>query len=253
MTELTQLPPAFWVAAPLTILFAYTVFGLSGFGTTAIAVPILAHWLPLTYLVPLMVLTDLAGAAFIGRQGRRHVSLPELKRLLPFMAAGIVVGVTVLVSVPKRPLDIALGALTIAIGLNAIANPVPKGTISAWWCVPTGIVAGAFAAAFGAGGPIHVAYLSGRLKDKDEIRSTISTLISISAAIRAASYAVAGLLLKASVFAGLVLVAPIAGLGIRLGSRLHERLTQAQVRRFVGAFLITTGSLLLWRALRQGS
>lgn len=37
------MPPAFWVVAPLVIVFAYTVFGLSGFGSTMIAVPILAN------------------------------------------------------------------------------------------------------------------------------------------------------------------------------------------------------------------
>ena len=38
---------------------AYTVFGLSGFGSTVISVPILAHFLPVSYLVPLMALLDL--------------------------------------------------------------------------------------------------------------------------------------------------------------------------------------------------
>ena len=112
MSELAHLPVLFWIVAPLTILFAYTVFGMSGFGSTVIAVPILAHWLPLTYLVPLMALGDLVGRARRGRgepPPREHG--PELKRLLPFMFVGIVLGVTLLVNVPQHPLKIGLGPL----------------------------------------------------------------------------------------------------------------------------------------------
>ena len=42
-------------------------------------------------------------------------------------------------------------------------------------------------ALFGAGGPIYATYLSGRLDDKHQLRSTVSTLISISAFSRATS------------------------------------------------------------------
>src|SRR5258708_34958731 len=48
--------------APAVIVVAYTVFGLSGFGSTLVSVPILAHFLPVSYLVTLMALLDLASA-----------------------------------------------------------------------------------------------------------------------------------------------------------------------------------------------
>jgi uncharacterized membrane protein YfcA len=249
MNELAGLPLAFWIVAPLTILFAYTMFGMSGFGSTVIATPILALWLPLTYLVPLMTLGDLAAALFIGGSNRQHVSVPELKRLMPFMVAGIVVGALLLVSAPQGPLKAALGLFVVAVGLQSIFNPAPRGTISAWWCIPAGTVAGAAAAVFGAGGPVHVAYLTGRLRDKHQIRSTVSTIISISATIRTVFYAAAGLVLKSSLLAGLALTAPFAWAGIRIGSRIHTRLSQQQLRRAIGGLLVVAGTTLLARTL----
>ena len=59
MIDPAQLSPWLLLLAPLVIVVAYTVFGLSGFGSTVIAVPILAHFLPISYLVPLMALLDL--------------------------------------------------------------------------------------------------------------------------------------------------------------------------------------------------
>ena len=249
MNELAQLPPAFWVMAPLAIFFAYTVFGMSGFGSTVIAMPILANWLPLTYLVPLMALGDVVAAVAVGGSNRKHVSVPELKRLLPFMITGIVLGVTLLVNVPQPPLKIGLGVFAIAVGLNSILNPSPRDTISPWWCVPAGTVAGSLAAVFGAGGPVNVAYLAGRLRDKNQIRSTVSTIISVSAGVRTVLYGMAGLVLKAGLFAAFALGVPFAWAGVRLGSRIHTGFTQAQMRRAVGGVLVTSGTVLLARML----
>ena len=102
MTDFSQVSPWLWVVAPIVIIVAYTVFGLSGFGSTVISVPILAHWLPISFLVPLMVLLDMSCAGFIGRRDRVHVAKPELKRIIPFMFVGFVVGTTALVKVPDE-------------------------------------------------------------------------------------------------------------------------------------------------------
>lgn len=249
MSELVQLPLSFWVVAPITILFAYTVFGMSGFGSTVIAVPILANWLPLTFLVPLMALGDLVAAVAVGGSNRRHVSTAELKRLLPFMIGGIALGVTALVNVPQAPLKVGLGLFTVLVGLHSIANPSPKDTIPAWWCVPAGTVAGILAAVFGAGGPVNVAYLAGRLRDKAEIRSTVSVIISVSATLRTALYAAAGLVLKAGLLAVFAMGVPFAWAGVALGSRIHTGFTNEQMRRAVGGVLLASGVVLLVRML----
>jgi uncharacterized membrane protein YfcA len=247
MIDTAHLSPWLFVVAPAIIMVAYTVFGLSGFGSTVISVPILAHFLPVSYLVPLMALLDLASAVRVGATGREHVSKPELKRLVPYMFAGFVIGATVLVGVPDTYLRAALGTFAAVIGIYSIMNPTLTRTISRWWAVPAGIVGGAVATVFGAGGPIYSVYLSGRLRDKSEIRATISSLISISAFTRAAIYALTGLLLHMTIFAGAALLSPFVWLGLKLGHRIHVGLTQEQMRRAVGALLVFTGTSLLLR------
>jgi uncharacterized membrane protein YfcA len=249
MIDTAHLSPWLWVAAPIVVVFAYTVFGISGFGSTVVSVPLLAHFLPVTYLVPLMVLLDLAAALFVGSKGREHVSREEVKRLVPVMLVGFVLGVTLLVKVNPDGLRVALGAFAVAVGLHGIVNPVLHARISKWWSVPAGLVGGSVATVFGAGGPIYATYLSGRLGDKDQVRSTVSTLISISALSRAILYAIGGLLLHASIFIGMLGLAPFVWIGLRIGARIHVGLTQAQMRRLIGALLVLTGSSLLIRAL----
>jgi uncharacterized membrane protein YfcA len=113
--------------------------------------------------------------------------------------------------------------------------------------VPTGVVGGSVATVFGAGGPIYATYLSGRLQDKTEIRTTMSALISISAISRAILYAIAGLLLHKSIIEGGLMLAPFVFIGLTIGHRIHVGLTQEQMRRVVGAIVVVTGTLLLFK------
>ena len=244
---LNGVSPWLYVVAPLVIVVGYTVFGLSGFGSTVISVPVLAHFLPVSYLVPLMVILDMTSATIMGTRGREQVAVPELKRILPFMFVGFVVGTTVLVKVPDDYLRPALAVFTILIGINSIANPRLQRRISQWWTVPVGIVGGAVATVFGAGGPIYATYLSGRLQDKTEIRSTMSALISISAITRAILYAIAGLLLHMAILIGGLALAPFVFIGLKIGHHIHVGLTQEQMRRVVGTIVVVTGMLLLFK------
>jgi uncharacterized protein len=252
MNEFSNVSPWLLLVAPLVIIVAYTVFGLSGFGSTVISVPILAHFMPISYLVPLMALLDCASATFMGTSGREHVSKEELKRIIPFMFVGFVVGATLLVRVPDVYLRASLGLFSVVIGIHSIVNPTLHHKISRWWCVPAGITGGAIATVFGAGGPIYATYLSGRLDDKSQIRSTMSALISISAFTRAVVYAISGLLLHTAILVGGLVLAPFVWIGLKLGGRIHMGLSQQQMRRVVGVLVLLTGLSLLARVLLAG-
>jgi uncharacterized protein len=248
MIDTATLSPWLFVVAPLVIVGAYVVFGLSGFGSTIIAVPILAQFLPIAYLVPMLALIDCASATFVGRTSREHLAKDEIKWMLPFMFAGFVVGVTVLVKVPDVYLRAALGILAVGVGIHSIVNPVVTRRVSRWWIVPTGILGGAMSSTFGTGGPIYATYLMARLPDKSAIRATMSTLVAISAIIRALAYVATGLI-TLSITIGALVAGPLALLGLKLGTRIHVGLSQQQMRRAIGALLILTGCSLLVRSL----
>jgi len=249
MIDYANLSPWLFVAAPVAIIMGYTVFGLSGFGATAITVPILAHFLPVSFLVPLVVVLDLGVSTLVGRIDREHLAKDELRRIVPWMLLGFVLGATVIVGVPDAYLRLALGIFSTVIGLHAIANPTLHRAISSLWAVPAGLVGGMIATVFGAGGPIYATYLSGRSPDKDAVRATVATLISISALSRALIYAVSGLLLHLAIAAGVVVLAPFVWVGVAIGRRIQVGLTQQQMRRVIGALMVFIGVSLVVRAV----
>ncbi|MBI3715628.1 MAG: sulfite exporter TauE/SafE family protein [Betaproteobacteria bacterium] len=252
-SALAEYPTTLWIVAPLVVLFAYFLFGIGGFGSAVIMVPLLAHWLPLTFVVPLVVLLDLVASAMVGKASRQAISGPELKRLLPYFIVGIILGVTLLVSLPQRPALIALGLFCLVVGVQNIFSPGFSGAISKWWSIPAGLLGGMLGAMFGTGGPIYIVYLSKRLSDKTQVRATISTIISISTAIRAVSYAISGLLLSLKLLAGVLVLLPLMFLGIQIGSRVHLSLTDVQMRKAVGVLLLMSGASLLLRNLLTAS
>ena len=93
----------------LIVVLADPVVGTTGVGASITTGPLLVHLLPLTSVVPMMVVLDLCAGLLIVGRNFRSVQRGELLRLLPFMLAGIALGVTLLVSAPERLLLLALG------------------------------------------------------------------------------------------------------------------------------------------------
>lgn len=81
-----------WLIIALAISLAYIVFGIAGFGTALVAGPILILFMPLSKIVPLLVLLDFVAAFGNLLPSRRDVARPELLRLLPCMALGCTLG-----------------------------------------------------------------------------------------------------------------------------------------------------------------
>lgn len=50
----------------LIVMFAYTVFGLTGFGSSITAMPLLVQLIPLKVAVPLMLVYDLTSGLLLG-------------------------------------------------------------------------------------------------------------------------------------------------------------------------------------------
>ncbi|HTE14341.1 MAG TPA: sulfite exporter TauE/SafE family protein, partial [Burkholderiales bacterium] len=77
--------PDVLIFAPLIVLIAYLIFGISGFGSTLIAVPLLAHLMPLKFVIPVVVVLDCVSAISMGLKLRADVWKSEFVPMLPFL------------------------------------------------------------------------------------------------------------------------------------------------------------------------
>ncbi len=233
--------------AALIVAGAYVVFGLTGFGSTVIAVPLLALVLPLKFAVPLMMLLDLVATAMLGAKLRKGIRVDEVAWLIPFILAGMALGLTLLIKVAEGSLLLGLGAFVLlyaGYGFTRSGAPIALGRI---WSAPIGLAGGALSALFGTGGVLFALYFTGRIRDKDELRATNASMIMFSALVRVVLFGLTGLLTQDGLLASVAILVPAMLGGFFVGNRLHARIPAASVVRAVYSVLVIAGVSLVFR------
>jgi uncharacterized protein len=239
-------PSEFAIAATV-ILGAYFVFGISAFGSGLFAIPFLTHLWPLSFVLPIMVLLDLAASGAVALRQRRHADWGELGFFLPIVFVGLIAGVTLLVNLPPGASMGALGATVVVFGVWSLVARSSSRPVSRLWALPAGLASGIASGAFGVGGPPSALYLSGRVREKTALRSTLATTLVLSVVARIAMFGAVGVLAPANVVLAVALL-PFAFAGMWVGGRVHLRLSREQFSRFVAGLVVLSGISLVIRA-----
>ena len=236
------------IFAPLIILVAYLIFGISGFGSTLIAVPLLAQLMPLKFVIPVVVMLDCVSAISMGLKLRADVWKTEFVPMLPFLLVGLLIGAFVLLKVPTQWLLLGLGGFVLLFGANYLIDRTSMIRLPRWTVAPIGLFAGTTSSALGVGGPLYVFYFTARGATPEQIRATVPAVFSFTTVARIAIFASVGLFNAQMLIAAAALL-PVMALGLWCGHRLHGRLTRDQAIRIIGGLLLLSGASLLVRAL----
>lgn len=213
-----------------------------------VAVPLLALFLPLTFVVPLMVAVDFTSAVTLGSGARSRIAWKEIAALLPFGTSGVLLGILLLIRLPPAPLLAALGLFALVFGTRNILGLHGTAPISRWWALPAGLLGGTIGTLFGTGGPPYVVYLSHRIHDKTRLRATLSGLFVLDGGLRIISFLATGLLLQKRVWFGVFGALPLMAVGLYAGHKVHLRISHAQMLRVIGVLLLISGTSVLWKA-----
>ncbi|MBU1224738.1 MAG: sulfite exporter TauE/SafE family protein [Gammaproteobacteria bacterium] len=236
-------------SAAAILLAAYFIRGITGFGSGLISVPLLALFLPLKFVVPLILLLDFTASIVIGGFNFKRVRWSEVGVLIPFGVVGVVLGTSLLVRLPPEPMLMALAAFVFVFAVRSILNIRSDKPISRGWAVPASLTGGTVGALFGTGGPPYVIYLTHRIHDKSDLRATFSALFFTEGVTRIASFLVAGLLMTSQVWIAYFAALPLILGALYLGGRVHVGLTPLQMTRLVGVLLLVSSVSLLFKAM----
>lgn len=238
------------VAATAAILLAaYFIRGITGFGSGLIAVPMLALFLPLQFVVPLILLLDFTASVVIGGLTLRRVQWGEVGVLIPFGIVGVVIGTSLLVNLPKAPMLFTLALFVLAFAVRSLLNLHGSKPVSRWWAIPASLTGGTVGGLFGTGGPPYIIYLAHRVRHKSDLRATLSVLFFTEGLARIVSFLVAGLLLTTDVWLAYLAALPLMLGALYLGGHVHVGLSQTQMTRLVGVLLLVAGVSLLFKAM----
>jgi hypothetical protein len=239
------------IAALVGAAFAGSViFGITGFGAALVTVPLATHFVPLPFALALFVLMDLANAFRIGFENPKNAVKSEWTRLVPTILIGTVIGVTLLVNLPRGAATLALGVFVLLFALYSLTRrPEAQRVVAARWAYVAGFIGGIISTLFGAGGPAYAIYLSHRGLSKEQYRATLGLATLTSISLRTAAFFATGTLLDPRVWIYAVFVVPTGLAGIWAASHLFRRISRETLMRVVALMLLASGASLILRAL----
>jgi uncharacterized protein len=241
------IPPETLIVVTIVIFVGYTIFGATGFGASPITIPVLAHVLPLTFVLPLAALLDLSSGLALGFHTRRQADTRELLALVPFTLVGLTLGVTLLVRLPRHATLLALGLFVCGYAVYVVLRRGTARKLGRRWAAPAGVLGGIVGALFGMGGPPYVVYITGRIPDPAVQRATISQMVILNVGLRVVAFALTGLLLSRALWIAVMVLLPVAWAGVWVGNRAHVSVRPATMARVIGAALFLTGAALIVR------
>lgn len=235
--------------ALLAVAAGYTVLGLTGFGSALVIVPLLAWQWSLPEVVALTLMLDLPASLMHSGLNWRHVRWPELRRLLPGMAIGTLIGLWLTHHLSSRWPLLALGLYVAAVGVRALRAGASHRPLPERWGTVYGLGIGVVEMLFGTAGPVVVAWLTRRLPDPHQVRATIPMVMAVAVLTVLGAMALDGRLSQPVLWQRWLLLIVPALAGVWLGHRLAHRVPVARLRQIICALLVVSGSVLATKAL----
>jgi hypothetical protein len=223
------------------------VVGLTGFGSALITIPLATYVVPLPFALGLYALVDLSSAAAIGFENPKNAVREEWKRLVPMILVGTVVGVTLLVNLPRQAALLLLGLFIVSYAVYALTRPGQR-VISQHWAWLAGFGGGITSTVFGAGGPPYVIYLSHRGLSKEAFRATMGLTILTSISLRVVAFLITGILLDVHVWGTAALAIPAALAGVYVARKVYFAVSRDVLMKAVACVLLVSGTSLVIRA-----
>jgi len=225
------------------------IFGLTGFGSSLVTIPLASHLFPLQFALALFALADLVSSFRVGLENPKNAVRGEWTRLVPMILVGTALGVTVLVNLPRAVGMLLLGAFVLSYALYSLFRHPSGRIVSPRWAWVAGVAGGITSTLLGAGGPPYAIYLSQRGLTKEQFRATLGFATMTSISLRVLAFLITGLLLNLEVWMAAAAVVPAAFIGIAVARLLFLRISRDTLLRAVTLLLLASGASLVFRAI----
>ena len=230
--------------ALLILIVAYTFRGITGFGSGLIATPLLALFLPLTFVIPFISILDISASLTSITHTRKLINWKVILRAIPFALLGVPLGLYILRNIDTSVLIKSLGIFIMLFAVYSLISPNFKKSDSIIWPVFGGFFGSLIGAMFGTGGPFYVFYFQLQQLDKSVFRATCSAVFLIDGLIRATGFTLSGFY-TSTVLLSITYAIPIMFLALYIGNHLHTNISQRTFKKAIGIFLLFSGLALI--------
>jgi len=242
----------------LIVFVTQTLEGITGFGSTVLALPFAAMILGLDKAVPVLAVHTLLLTIYVVAVSWKHIVWKEFGFIALYVFIGLPIGYLLFKNLDDTYLKVLLALFMIGVGINGVrmtrqsrrqtatstvasTEPPKKSHPMRFILFLGGIVHGAFAT----GGPFVVIYASKALKEKALFRVSICLLWLCMNTVLSVVWIIDGVWTQET--NSLLLVSlPFLLLGIGIGDYLHHRVNEYVFRLIVYGMLVASGLALFY-------
>jgi uncharacterized membrane protein YfcA len=232
----------------IIVFLAGFTHGLSGFGSILLSLPLLAIFLDIKTVIPLVALVGLCITIILFIQLWRHLEWRKICPLFLGALPGIPVGVFFLKKLDQGIIQWILGVILVTYSLYSLFFLATNKGIREGWAYLFGFFTGFFGGALSAPGPAAIVFTSLQNWSKDTVKVTLQGLFLVAFSTTVVFHAVSGIT-TAAVFRFFLVSLPLLCLGTYTGSLFYGRIKEAEYKRVVLILLALLGVFMIYRAL----
>lgn len=232
----------------IIVFLAGFTHGLSGFGSILLSLPLLAIFLDIKTVIPLVGLIGLCITIILFIQLWKHLDWRKIYPLFVGALPGIPIGVFFLKKLDQAIIQWILGIILVTYSLYSLFFLSTNKGIREGWAYLFGFFTGCLGGALGAPGPPAIVYTSLQNWSKDKIKVTLQGIFLVAFSGVVLFHAVSGIT-TAAVFRFFLVSLPLLFLGTYAGSLFYGRIREEYYKRIVLVLLALLGVLMIYRAL----
>jgi len=211
----------------LIIFTASLIQGMTSFGSSLFALPLLLFFLDIREIVPLLASYNLIMNSMIFKRVGKDADLKKISPLLITAIIFTILGSFLLKNLEANPIKITVGILLFVTAVSNLFGLKIKFKNPDHYYIPVGIFSGALNGATGMSGPPVLLFLSNLDVPKNVFRATLTSYFWVLNVVAIVMFIIQGLY-DATVLRIVLYYLPalIGGtwVGIQLGERFDERL-----------------------------
>lgn len=235
-----------WVLLGVFIWIAFTSEAITGFGSIVIAVALGSTLFPIPELLPILVPLSVVMTTTLIAKFYRDINFQLLfRRILPFIAVGMALGIVLLEVLSADSLKVIFAALIVWFAgreLYKMHRGIAIKQKPSWWQPLWTFFAGITHGLFASGGPLLVYSLNSENVPKAQFRAT---LVSVWFGLNVVYASI--MLLQGKIQPVLPQIAsylPVLALSFWLGHNLHKRVSETQFKKLVYWLLLFSAATM---------
>lgn len=232
----------------LIVFFAGFTQGLSGFGSILLSLPLLAIFLDIKIVIPLVAIYGVSITIILLVQLWKYLDWQKIFPLFLGALPGIPIGVYFLKKLDKGMIQWILGIMLISYSLYSLFFRSTNKGIREGWAYLFGFFSGCLGGALSASGPAVIVYTSLQAWSKDKIKVTLQGFFMVSGMVVIFFHALSGLT-TVTVLRFFLVSLPLLFLGTYTGSFFYGKIKEEDYKRVMLILLAFLGGFMIYRAI----